>query len=447
MSGTELQFGGARVLVAGMGKSGLAALELLAGKGARLRATDIKPLAELPGVAELGVSFAVQSPEVFRDADIIVISPGVACDLAPLEEARRRGVAVIGEVELASYFLQGPVIGITGANGKTTTTALAGHILRECGIPVQVGGNIGTPPASMVRTSRADQWNVLELSSFQLETIGQFRARVGACLNVTPDHLDRHHSFEIYAAAKRRLFETQQAGDFAILNADDATSAGYAPHTAAQVRWFSSSRRLERGAWLEGGRILLDGEHLMDAAQVPLRGRHNLENVMAAALASSLAGAPLEGIAAAVGGFPGVEHRLELVRSVGGVDFYNDSKATNVDATLKALAAFERGLWVILGGKDKGSDYTPLIEPLRAKACAVLLIGAAADKIASHLGSSVPLIGAGVIDAAVRQAYARAAPGDTVLLAPACASFDQFTSFEHRGRVFKDLVRGLDPKE
>jgi UDP-N-acetylmuramoylalanine--D-glutamate ligase len=447
MSGTELQFGGARVLVAGMGKSGLAALELLAGKGARLRATDIKPLAELPGVAELGVSFAVQSPEVFRDADIIVISPGVACDLAPLEEARRRGVAVIGEVELASYFLQGPVIGITGANGKTTTTALAGHILRECGIPVQVGGNIGTPPASMVRTSRADQWNVLELSSFQLETIGQFRARVGACLNVTPDHLDRHHSFEIYAAAKRRLFETQQAGDFAILNADDATSAGYAPHTPAQARWFSSSRRLEPGAWLEGGRILLDGEPLMDAAQVPLRGRHNLENVMAAALASSLAGAPLEGIAAAVGGFPGVEHRLELVRSVGGVDFYNDSKATNVDATLKALAAFERGLWVILGGKDKDSDYTPLIEPLRTKACAVLLIGAAADKIASHLGSSVPLIGAGVIDAAVRQAYARAAPGDTVLLAPACASFDQFTSYEHRGRVFKDLVRALEPKE
>ena len=447
MSGTQLQFGGARVVVAGMGKSGLAALELLAGKGARLRATDIKPLAELPGVAEAGVPFALQSPEVFRDADIIVISPGVACDLAPLEEARRRGVAVIGEVELASYFLQGPVIGITGANGKTTTTALAGHILLECGIPVQVGGNIGTPPTSMVRSSRADQWNVLELSSFQLETIDRFRARVGACLNVTPDHLDRHHSFEIYAAAKRRLFETQQAGDFAILNADDATSAGYAPHTPAQARWFSSSRRIEPGAWLEGGRILLDGEHLMDAAQVPLRGRHNLENVMAAALASSLAGAPIEGIAAAVASFPGVEHRLELVRSVGGVDFYNDSKATNVDATLKALAAFERGLWVILGGKDKGSDYTPLIEPLRAKARAVLLIGAAADKIASHLGSCVPLLGAGVIDAAVRQAYARAAPGDTVLLAPACASFDQFTSYEHRGRVFKDLVRRLEPKE
>ncbi|MDP2999271.1 MAG: UDP-N-acetylmuramoyl-L-alanine--D-glutamate ligase [Bryobacterales bacterium] len=447
MSGTQLQFGGARVVVAGMGKSGLAALELLAEKGARLRATDVKPLAELPGLAELGVPFALQSPEVFQDADIIVISPGVACDLGPLEEARRRGVAVIGELELASYFLQGPVIGITGANGKTTTTALAGHILRQCGIPVQVGGNIGTPPASMVRASRADQWNVLELSSFQLETIQYFRARVGACLNVTPDHLDRHHTFEIYAAAKRRLFETQQAGDFAILNADDATSASFAPCTPAQARWFSSSRRLERGAWLEDGRILLDGERLMDAAQVPLRGLHNLENVMAAALASAIAGAPPQGIAAAVQCFPGVEHRLELVRSVSGVEFYNDSKATNVDATLKALAAFERGLWVILGGKDKGSDYTPLIQPLRAKARAVLLIGAAAEKIAGHLGASVPLIRAGVIDAAVCQAYARAEPGDTVLLAPACASFDQFSSYEHRGRVFKDLVRALEPKE
>jgi UDP-N-acetylmuramoylalanine--D-glutamate ligase len=447
MNSTELQFEGARVLVVGMARSGLAALKLLAEKGARPRATDTRPLAELPGVAEAGVPFAVQSPEVFVDADIIVISPGVPCDLAPLEQARRRGVPVIGDLEMASYFLEGPVIGITGANGKTTTTALAGHILGACGIAAQVGGNIGTPPAAMVRASRPDQWNVLELSSFQLETIQRFRARVGACLNVTPDHLDRHHTFEIYAAAKRRLFETQQAGDFAVLNADDAACTGYASHTPAQALWFSSSRRVERGAWLEGGRILLDGEPLMDAAEVPLRGVHNLENVMAAAVTVRVAGAGPEGIAAAVRSFPGVEHRLEFVRSVGGVDFYNDSKATNVDATLKALAAFDKGLWVILGGKDKASDYTPLIAPLRARARAVLLIGAAADKIASHLGAAVPLIRAGTIEAAIREACARAAPGDTVLLAPACASFDQFTNYEHRGRVFKDLVRRLEPKD
>ncbi len=446
MNGAELKFAGARVLVAGMGKSGLAALKLLSGKGAELRATDAKPLADLPGVAEMGVPFAAQSPEVFRGADIIVLSPGVPRDLEPLEEARRRGVAVIGEVELASYFLNGPVIGITGANGKTTTTALTGYILSQCGIPAQVGGNIGTPPTAMAPASRPDQWNVLELSSFQLETIGRFRARIGACLNVTPDHLDRHHTFEIYAAAKRRLFETQQAGDFAILNADDPTCAGFASYTAGTVYWFSSSGRVERGAWLDGGRILADGKHLMDAAEVPLRGRHNLENVMAAALAARLAGAPLGRIAAAVRGFPGVEHRLEFVRSVSGVDFYNDSKATNVDATLKALDAFEGGLWVILGGKDKGSEYSPLIQPLRTKARAALLVGAAADKIAAHLGAAVPLVRAGTIEVAVRQAYAQASPGDTILLAPACASFDQFTSYEHRGRFFKDLVRQLEPR-
>jgi UDP-N-acetylmuramoylalanine--D-glutamate ligase len=446
MSGTGLQFEGARVLVVGMARSGLAALQLLAAKGARLSATDTREAAELPGLAETGVPFAVQSPEVFRDAEIIVISPGVPCDLEPLEEARRRGAAVIGEVELASFFLEGPILGITGANGKTTTTALAGHILRECGIAAQVGGNIGTPPASMVATSRPDQWNVLELSSFQLETIDRFRARIGACLNVTPDHLDRHHTFEIYASAKRRLFETQQAGDTAILNADDATSASYASSTKAEVRWFSSSQRVEHGAWIDGGRLLFDGEVLMEASEVPLRGRHNLENVMAASLAANLAGAPLGRIAAAVRSFPGVEHRLEFVRSVSGVDFYNDSKATNVDATLKALDAFERGLWVILGGKDKGSDYAPLIEPLRAKARAALLVGAAAEKIANHLGACVPQVHSGTIEAAIREAYARAASGDTILLAPACASFDQFTSYEHRGRVFKELVYKLVPK-
>jgi UDP-N-acetylmuramoylalanine--D-glutamate ligase len=447
MNSTPLQFEGARVLVVGMARSGLAALKLLAEKGARVYATDTRPLAELPGVAETGVPFAVQSPEVFLDADIIVLSPGVPGDLAPLEAARRRGVPVIGDLEMAGYFLQGPVIGITGANGKTTTTALVGHILGACGVAAQVGGNIGTPPAALVGASRPEQWNVLELSSFQLETIQRFRARIGVCLNVTPDHLDRHHTFAIYAAAKRRLFETQRAGDFAVLNADDATCAGYASHTPAQALWFSSSRRVERGAWLAGGRLLLDGEPLMDAAEVPLRGVHNLENVMAAAVAARLAGAAPEGIAAAVRSFPGVEHRLEFVRTIGGVDFYNDSKATNVDATLKALAAFDRGLWVILGGQDKAGDYTPLIEPLRFKARAALLIGAAADKIAGQLGPAVPVIRAGALEAALREACALAAPGDTVLLAPACASFDQFANYEHRGRVFKDLVRRLEPRD
>jgi UDP-N-acetylmuramoylalanine--D-glutamate ligase len=265
-------------------------------------------------------------------------------------------------------------------------------------------------------------------------------------LNVTPDHLDRHHSFENYAAAKGRLFETQQPGDFAVLNAADPTCVAYARLTPGTPVWFSSAGRVERGLWLEAGNIYYDGEVLLAASEIPIRGLHNVENTMAAAAAAHLAGAPLTGIAAAIRTFRAVEHRLEFVRSLNGVDFYNDSKATNVDATLKALAAFERGLWIILGGKDKGSDYTVLREPLAQKAHAALLIGAAADKIANHLGDAVPLVRAGTLEAALDHAWRAARPGDTVLLAPACASFDQFRSYEHRGRVFKDLVNGLQAR-
>jgi len=441
---------GRRVLVVGLEKSGLASMELLAREGAVVWATDLKPLADKPEAAEtvarLGVEFALQAPAVFAWPDLIVVSPGVPADLEPLEAARRRGVAVIGEIELAAPFLQGPVVGITGANGKTTVTAMTGHILRECGIPVQVGGNIGTPVTGMVAASRPEQWNVLELSSFQLETTAHFRAHIAVALNVTPDHLDRHHTFENYAAAKGRLFVTQEPGDFAVLNAEDPVCVGYAALTPGRAVWFSSARRVEPGAWLADGQVWYDGERLIPAAEIPIRGRHNIENTMAAAAAARLAGADLAAIGRAIRTFRAVEHRLEFVRRVSGVDFYNDSKATNVDATLKALDAFTGGLWVILGGKDKGSDYTVLREPLAAKARAVLLIGAAAAKIRAQLGSAVPLVDTGTLEEAVRYAYAEASPGDTVLLAPACASFDQFRSYEHRGRVFKELAARLEPK-
>jgi UDP-N-acetylmuramoylalanine--D-glutamate ligase len=382
---------------------------------------------------------------VFGSADIIVLSPGVPADLEELQAARRRGVPVIGEVELAADFLEGETIGITGANGKTTTTALVGHILKSAGIPAQVGGNIGTPVTAMIATSRPGQWNVLELSSFQLETILRFRARIGVCLNVTPDHLDRHHSFENYANAKARLFETQQPGDFAILNADDAPTAGFARRTQAEVVWFSF-REGESRIRADETAVYFDGKPFLKVADIPLRGRHNVENTMAAAGAAHMAGASLEAIAAAVRTFPGVEHRIEFVRKLGGIDFYNDSKATNVDATMKAIDAFPGNLWIILGGKDKGSDYTVLREPLRQKAKAALLVGAAAQKIKSHLGDAVPIVDAGTIAEAVRAAYREALPGDTILLAPACASFDQFTGYEQRGRVFKELVGALKEK-
>jgi UDP-N-acetylmuramoylalanine--D-glutamate ligase len=434
------------VLVVGMGKSGLAAIDLLREQGAIVEATDSKEFDQLPPeVRERldSVEFHVQSADLFArtSAARIVLSPGVPVETVP-EDKRPR---VLGEVELASYFLKGKSIGITGSNGKTTTTALIGHILQHCGIPCQVGGNIGTPPTAMIASSADDQWNVLELSSYQLETISHFRAAIGVCLNLTQDHLDRHKTMENYAAAKGKLFDTQTESEYAVLNADDQYCTGYAAEARSKAVWFSLKRRVaHNGMWLdEDGRLQFDGGVFMLASEIPLRGMHNVENVMAASLAAMLAGADPAGVREAVMQFRGVEHRLEFVRRVGGVAYYNDSKATNVDATLKALDAFPGSLWVILGGKDKDSDYKPLFEPLSRKARAALLVGAAASKIANQIAGACRTEMCGTIQDAIALASREALPGDTVLLAPACASFDQFQSFEHRGRVFKALVHEL----
>jgi UDP-N-acetylmuramoylalanine--D-glutamate ligase len=390
-----------------------------------------------------GVTVEPQTKAAFRDAELVVISPGVPADLDLLAPVRARGIPVIGELELAAPFLEGRNIGITGTNGKTTTTALTGHILRESGIACQVGGNIGTAPAEMVATSRPEQWNVLELSSFQLETIETFRAPIAVCLNITQNHLDRHHSFENYVNAKARLFETQGPDDLAVLNADDPVTVTFARRTPGKTAWFSGTHQVS-GAWLDGEVIKLQGEALLNVQELRLRGRHNYENVMAAALVASWASADNDQIAKAAVTFAPVEHRLEFVCEIDGVAYYNDSKATSVDATLKAIDAFSGGIWIILGGKDKDSDFTVLRGPLRAKARAALLIGAAAPKIARQLGDdTIPVLQCGTLAAAVDKASRSAVAGHTVLLAPACASFDQFDNFEHRGRVFKDLVNAL----
>lgn len=420
-----------------MARSGVAALRILREHGATVRAIDEKPMQEI-----LGIPVQPQIEESFRDVDLVVLSPGVPPDLDVLTAVRARGVPVVGELEIAAPYLQGPLIGITGTNGKTTTTALTGHILRESGIACQVGGNIGTPPTAMVPTSRPDQWNVLELSSFQLETIQNFRTDIAACLNVTRNHIDRHHTFENYRNAKARLFEIQRTEDLAVLNADDPVTVGFAGRTSAKTVWFSGTHPVA-GAWLEKEEIFLDGERLLNVRELRLRGRHNYENVMAAALIARGAGAQPSQIARAAATFAPVEHRLELVQEIDGVAYYNDSKATSVDATLKAMDAFPGGLWIILGGKDKDSDYTVLRDPLRAKAKAALLIGSAAKKIASHISDATLVLQCGTLAAALQQAHRVASPGDTVLLAPACASFDQVENFEQRGRVFKDLVRAL----
>ncbi|MBN9658888.1 MAG: UDP-N-acetylmuramoyl-L-alanine--D-glutamate ligase [Acidobacteria bacterium] len=432
---------GVRVTVFGMGKSGLATIGLLQAHGAVVRASDLKTPADLP---DLGVEFVPQGPEALANCDWAVLSPGVPPNRPLFEEAANRGVRIVGDVEAASWFLRGPIIGITGANGKTTTTALVGHLLDTAGIACQVGGNIGTPLASMVNSSQDDKWNVLELSSFQLETSDTLHVQIAAALNVTPDHLDRHGSFENYAAAKARIFRNQTGSDFAVLNAENETTVGYAKQTAAQVHWFHAGAAVQPGFYRDGDQLTADGVPFMAVSEVKLRGRHNLENVLAGACAAHLAGAPLAAIREGVMSFPGVEHRIEYVRTVNGAAYYNDSKATNVDATVKALESFEHGLWVILGGKDKNSDYTTLRELLHNRAKAVLLIGDAAKKIADHLGDAVRLEHCGDLASAVALAHREAQPDDTVLLAPACASFDQFSGYEERGRVFKQLVNALE---
>ncbi|MBI5282756.1 MAG: UDP-N-acetylmuramoyl-L-alanine--D-glutamate ligase [Candidatus Solibacter usitatus] len=432
---------GARITVFGMAKSGLAAIDLLKRQGALLRASDCRPLDQLPPP---GVDFVIQSPEALADCDIAVLSPGVPPGLPIFQEAASRGVRIVGDVEAASWYLQGPILGITGSNGKTTTTALAGHLLDAAGIPCQVGGNIGRPLASMVDSSRPDQWNVLELSSFQLETSHTLRVRIAAVLNITPDHLDRHGAFDNYAAAKARILLNQAPDDSAVLNAENPAAAALARQAASRVHWFNAGGSVQPGFWRESDQLFANGHAFMPASEIRLRGRHNIENVLAAACCVHLAGAPLEAIRSGVASFAGVEHRIEFVRTVRGVDYYNDSKATNVDATLKALESFDGGLWVILGGKDKNSDYTVLRPLLEARARAVLLIGAAAEKIESHLAGSVELRHCGDLAHAVGFAASHASPAETVLLAPACASFDQFTSYEHRGRTFKELVHALE---
>ncbi|HKN16529.1 MAG TPA: UDP-N-acetylmuramoyl-L-alanine--D-glutamate ligase [Candidatus Sulfotelmatobacter sp.] len=441
-----------RVLVVGLGKSGVASALFLKAHGARVSVSDTKSGDELhneiPVLLDHGITVETggHGERTFRGQDLIVVSPGVPVDAAPLLQARSLGESVIGEIELAAQFLPGPIVAITGSNGKTTTTTLVGEILTAGGLPTLVGGNIGTPAISLVEQAKRETVIVLEVSSFQLETIQTFRPKIAVVLNVTPDHLDRHRTLEVYVAAKERIFENQRGDDFAVLNEDDPTCVAMAARTRAQVFWFSRQKEVKQGAWVSDGNMFFrQGEHqeeIMQVAEIPLKGAHNLENVLAAVCASALMGCTPEKIREAVRDFKAVEHRLEYVATIRGVDYYNDSKATNVDATIKALESFPANIHLILGGKDKGSDYSVLNDLLRQRVKRVYTIGAAAAKIESQI-QGVEVLHAETLENALRKANAAAQPGDVVLLAPACASFDQFKSYEHRGKVFKEIVRTL----
>jgi UDP-N-acetylmuramoylalanine--D-glutamate ligase len=447
-----------RVLVVGLGKSGKSAALFLRALGAQVTVSDSRSAealaGEIPSLLDAGIMVETGGHGLltFRRQDLIVVSPGVPYDTPELKQIRAFGPAgplIIGELELASRFLQGQIVAITGSNGKTTTTALLGKIFADAGRPTLVGGNIGTPVIDLIAQSTPQTVSVLEVSSFQLETVVEFRPHIGVVLNITQDHLDRHGTFENYAAMKARITSQQTADDFFVLNAEDKPTQMLAARTKAQVFWFSGRRAIKQGAFVHGESVVFlprEGarpEPVMPLAEIPLKGAHNVENVLAAVCAARLGGVAAESIRASVAGFKAVEHRLEFVATVRGVAFYNDSKATNVDATKKALEAFPGGVHLILGGKDKNSDYTELADLLRARVKIVYTIGSAAEKIERHLAGVVKIVSAGTLDAAVRQAAQNAVPGDVVLLAPACASFDQFTGYEQRGRVFKDLVQGL----
>jgi UDP-N-acetylmuramoylalanine--D-glutamate ligase len=444
-----------RVLVVGIGKSGVSAALYLRKLGARVTVSDSRSsealAKEIPALLDEGIMVEAGSHGLltFRRQDLIVVSPGVPITNPEVARAISFGIPVIGELELASQGLHGKVIAITGSNGKTTTTSLVGHILQHAGFDTRIGGNIGIPVVDLVEGSNETTWDVLEVSSFQLETIDTFRPHIAAVLNITPDHLDRHGTFEAYAAAKTRITENQTAADFLVLNAEDKPAQMVAAKTQAQIYWFSNVRRIKQGAFVHTDGIYFlaaEGgtpEPIMPTAEIPLRGAHNVENVLAAIAMAKLAGVPTDRIREAVRTFHAVDHRLQFVASIRGVDYYNDSKATNVDATAKALASFPSGVRIILGGKDKNSDYTELLPLLKERAVAAYTIGAAAPIIEEQLSGQFPLVHCETLANAVAQATAAAHPGDTVLLAPACSSFDQFDNYEHRGRVFVELVKAL----
>jgi len=449
-----MELKGKRVLVVGLGKSGLAAARFLKKRGARVTVSDARPatlISELPVLLDEGFMVEAGSHGLltFRRQDLIVVSPGVPANVPELMQVRAMGMHIIGELELGAEYLQGEVVAITGSNGKTTTTTLVGEILKASGRTTLVGGNIGRPVVELAEESTPEAWSVLEVSSFQLETVETFKPRIALVLNITPDHLDRHGSFENYAAAKARITEFQTADDFLVLNAEDVKTQMVAAKTKAQIYWFSAKRQIKQGAFVHGESIFFiakEGakpEPVMPVAEIPLAGAHNVENVLAAVCAARLAGVESSVIRAAVAAFKAVEHRLEFVREVGGVRYYNDSKATNVDATVKAVEAFEGGIWLILGGKDKDSDYATMSTLLRERVKTVLTIGSAAEKIERQLAGVVKIERAETLERAVALAHEAAGAGDVVLLAPACASFDQFENYEHRGRVFKELVAGL----
>jgi UDP-N-acetylmuramoylalanine--D-glutamate ligase len=447
MTAQDFSVSGQTVLVVGAARSGVAAAHLLVRRGAKVTLTDRQP--QIPQEAELRAAGVVLElgghvPATFESSQLIVLSPGVPLDLPEITRARAAGVPVTGELELASRWLRGPIVAITGTKGKSTTTTLVGRMLEAAGRRVLVGGNIGYPVSAQVDDSTADTVHVIEASSFQLETTATFRPWIAALLNFSPDHLDRHPDEASYAAAKVRIFANQTAQDWAVVNADSPEAMQMAHNVRARVVTFG----LEEPADIHVGRGFVwqrtsEGNiPLLPVAAVHLQGRHMLSNVAAATAISHLAGASGASLAKALEGFHGLEHVMEIVASRGGVRFVNDSKATNVDAAARSIESFDKVI-AIIGGKYKGGDFSDLAEPLRAHGRAVVAIGEARPMVKAALKDVVPVSEAESLSEAVRKAWDLAVPDGVVLLAPACSSFDMFADYAERGRKFKEEVRKL----
>jgi UDP-N-acetylmuramoylalanine--D-glutamate ligase len=455
----EMIYRNKTVLVVGAARSGLAAARFLLDRGARVIVTDNRNLNALkdtiaslcdrtdsPG--ELTLELGGHRNDSFANADFVVVSPGVPLTLSHFDASRKAGVPILAEIELAFRHLQGKIIGITGSNGKTTTTTLVSDLLTGSGLKGYAAGNIGTPLISLAENSTPEDFYAVELSSFQLESIREFRPFIGSILNLTPDHMDRYAGFKDYIAAKRRIFMNQLKTDFAVLNAGDIRTAEMARDLQAEPVMFSRLQMLDHGAFVRKDRVIFRdnrGEKdLFPVSAIALKGAHNLENVLAACAMAILAGAAPESLEESIRKFKGVEHRIEWVSEIDGVQYFNDSKATNVDATIKSIEAFPGNIHLILGGRDKAGDFTVLRSLVQERVKHLVLIGEAAGKIREALAGTVAMSDAQSMGEAVSLCRDGATPGDTVLLAPACASFDMFQNYEHRGRVFKEAVLKIE---
>jgi UDP-N-acetylmuramoylalanine--D-glutamate ligase len=448
---------GKRIVVVGMAKTGVAAAEFLVQQGAAVTVSEIKSEVELGTIPQLlrslgaEVEMGAHSPETFRNGDLIVLSPGVNPTISPLEQARAMGITIVSEIELASWFLKPPLIAVTGTNGKSTTTALIGHILSAWGKGVFVGGNIGTPLTEYLLRKEEADYIVAEISSFQLEAISSFKPWIALLLNLGEDHLDRHPTLSSYAAVKARIFLNQGSKDWAIVNNDDAIVRSLTPQIKAQILPFGRKGNGARGVWLEDKSTVLcrclGKEERFSLERAKIKGMHNVENIMAAIGAASICGMPPREIQQSLDSFEGLEHRLEWVGQWNGVNVYNDSKATNVASTLTALMSLDEPIILLAGGRDKGGDYSLLRKPIKERVKALILMGEASEKMLRAFQDLLPIHLVGGMEEGIKMAQTLAQEGDAILLSPACSSFDMFTDYQDRGRTFKEIVLQLAEEE